>query len=110
MRRAAAVLGLVASFSPCPAHVALAAVAAPPPRALGAVDLPTAIALLAASLAVAASTIAAAIALKAVASAGFAASAERPQLTTWLLIMGGLAEGIAIYGLLIALLILFRVM
>ena len=101
---------LVLALPPCLSYSVLAAAAnSPPPKAWVAIDLPTAIALLAASLAVAASTIAAAIALKAVASSGFAASAEKPQLATWLLILGGLAEGIAIYGLLVALMIIFRV-
>ncbi|RLE73488.1 MAG: ATPase [Thermoprotei archaeon] len=64
---------------------------------------------LSAAIAVASSTIASAMALRIVASAGFAASAERPELTSYLLILGGLAEGIAIYGLLVAILLLGKI-
>ncbi|QOJ78301.1 ATPase [Infirmifilum lucidum] len=74
-----------------------------------ALDLPGAIALLAGAIAVAGSTLASGIALRGVATAGFAAAAEKPELTTWMLIMGGLAEGIAVYGLLLAILILGRI-
>mgnify|MGYP003874741711 CR=1 FL=1 len=64
---------------------------------------------LSAGIAVASSTIASAIALRSVASAGFAASVERPELTSYLLILSGLAEGIAIYGLLVAILLLGKI-
>ncbi len=64
---------------------------------------------LSAAIAVASSTIASAMALRIVASAGFAASAERPELSSYLLILGGLAEGIAIYGLLVAILLLGKI-
>ncbi|MEZ0345462.1 MAG: ATP synthase subunit C [Infirmifilum sp.] len=73
------------------------------------IDLPAAIALLAGAIAVAGSTIASGIALRGVATAGFAAAAEKPELTTWMLIMGGLAEGIAVYGLLLGILILGKI-
>ncbi len=63
---------------------------------------------LAAAISVAGSCLASGIALKGVAMAGFAASTERPELTTYVLILGGLAEGIAIYGLLVAIMILGR--
>ena len=76
------------------------------PRTL---QLPDAIALLAGAIAVAGSTIASGIALRGVATAGFAAAAEKPELTTWMLIMGGLAEGIAVYGLLLGILILGKI-
>jgi len=64
---------------------------------------------LCAALAVIASTTASAMALRIVASAGFAASAERPELSSYLLILGGLAEGIAIYGLLVAILLIGKI-
>lgn len=64
---------------------------------------------IAASISIAASCIASGIALKGVATAGFAAATERPELRTYLLILAGLAEGIAIYGLLIAIMILSKV-
>ena len=41
-------------------------------------------------------------------SAGMAAMAERPELATWVLVFAGLGEGIAIYGLVVAILILGR--
>ena len=68
----------------------------------GEVSLPC----LSASIAVGLSCLAAAIALKGVVTAGFAAMVERPEIRSFVLILGGLAEGIAIYGLLIAILIL----
>ncbi len=68
-----------------------------------------AIALIAAAVAVAGSTLASGIALSAVAKAGFAAYVERPDVKTWLLILGGLAEGIAIYGLLLGIMILGKI-
>ncbi len=64
---------------------------------------------LAAAVAVSMSCLASGIALAAVAKAGFAASAERPELKTYILILGGLAEGIAIYGLLVAIMILGKI-
>jgi len=67
---------------------------------------PDSIAILAAAIAVTGSTLAAGIALSSVAKAGLAAYVEKPDVKTWLLILGGLAEGIAIYGLLLAILIL----
>jgi V/A-type H+-transporting ATPase subunit K len=77
-----------------------------PPKTLQMADV---IALLAGAIAVVGSTVASSIALRAVATAGFAAAAEKPELATWLLIMGGLAEGIAVYGLLLAILILGKI-
>jgi len=64
---------------------------------------------LAATLCIVGSCFAAGLALRVVASAGFAASAERPELRTYILILGGLAEGIAIYGLLVAIMILGKI-
>ncbi len=61
---------------------------------------------LCAAIAVGVSCIAAALALRAVVTAGFAAITERPEVGSSILILGGLAEGIAIYGLLVAILIL----
>ena len=61
---------------------------------------------LSAAIAIGTSCIAAAIALQSVVSAGFAAAVERPEMRSFMIIMAGLAEGIAIYGLLIAILIL----
>lgn len=69
---------------------------------------PDSIAILGAAIAVAGSTLAAGIALSSVSKAGLAAYVEKPDVKTWLLILGGMAEGIAIYGLLLAILILGR--
>ena len=67
------------------------------------------VAIVSATTAVAVSCVSATIALKTVASAGFAASVEKPELKSYVLMLGGLAEGIAIYGLLIAILIIGKI-
>lgn len=112
MRREARILALMYLATLAVSASALAAAAAEflskPHAGDPAVDFSTALAFFAASLAVAGSTVAASWALRSVASAGFAAAAEKPELATWMLIMGGLAEGIAIYGLLVAILILAK--
>ena len=59
-----------------------------------------------AAIAIIGSTIAAGIALYGVAIGGSALLAENPDAFTSVLILGGLAEGIAVYGLLVAFLIL----
>lgn len=64
------------------------------------------IGLLSAGIAVAGSCLGAGIAIYGAASAGAAAMAERPETSVWILILAGLGEGVAIYGLLIAILIL----
>jgi V/A-type H+/Na+-transporting ATPase subunit K len=62
--------------------------------------------LLAAAVAVAGSCLGAGIAIYGAATAGAAAIAERPETSIWVLILAGLGEGVAIYGLLIAIMIL----
>ena len=62
--------------------------------------------LLAAAIAVAGSCLGAGIAIFGAATAGAAAIAERPETSIWVLILAGLGEGVAIYGLLIAIMIL----
>ena len=62
--------------------------------------------LLAAAIAVAGSCVAAGIAIYGAATAGSAAMAERPEISIWVIILAGLGEGVAIYGLLIAIMIL----
>lgn len=59
-----------------------------------------------AGIAVAGSTLGAGIALFGTASSGFAAIVEKAELSTWLLLIAGLGEGVAIYGLIIAIMIL----
>ena len=64
---------------------------------------------LAAAASVIGSCLASGIALKEIAKAGFAASTERPEMGTYVLILAGLAEGIAIYGLLVAIMMLGKI-
>lgn len=64
--------------------------------------------LLAAAVAVAGSCLGAGMAIYGAASAGAAAIAERPETSIWVLILAGLGEGVAIYGLLISILILSK--
>lgn len=108
-----AAFGIVIMIASATVFAAVATRAAqrvsPSAEATRKLELADAIAMLGAAIAVAGSTIASGIALGGVATAGFAAAAENPRLTTWMLIMGGLAEGIAIYGLLVAILILGRI-
>ena len=65
-------------------------------------------ALIAAAVAAGLSTLAAGYAVAAVGSAAVGALAEKPELLGRVLILVGLAEGIAIYGLIVAVLILNR--
>jgi V/A-type H+-transporting ATPase subunit K len=64
---------------------------------------------IAAALATGLSSLGAGIAVASVGSAAIGALAEKPELLGRTLIMVGLAEGIAIYGLIISILILNRV-
>ncbi|MGD2113392.1 MAG: ATP synthase subunit C [Gammaproteobacteria bacterium] len=64
----------------------------------------------AAALATGLSALGAGIAVAAVGSAAIGALAEKPELLGRALIMVGLAEGIAIYGLIISILILNRIL
>lgn len=65
-------------------------------------------AMMAAAIAAGLSTIGAGIAVASVGSAAVGALAEKPDLLGRVLIIVGLAEGIAIYGLIVAILILNR--
>ncbi|MEM2941880.1 MAG: ATP synthase subunit C [Candidatus Bathyarchaeia archaeon] len=65
--------------------------------------------LIAAALAVGLSGLGAGIAIFGSTSAGMAATVERPELTTWVLIFAGLGEGLAIYGLVVAIMILGKI-
>jgi V/A-type H+-transporting ATPase subunit K len=65
---------------------------------------------IAAALATGLSSLGAAIAVASVGSAAIGAIAEKPELLGRALIMVGLAEGIAIYGLIISILILNRIL
>jgi V/A-type H+-transporting ATPase subunit K len=66
-------------------------------------------AMIAAAIAAGLSTLAAGYAVAMVGSAAVGALAEKPELLGRVLILVGLAEGIAIYGLIVAVLILNRV-
>lgn len=95
------------------AGVACAALFAPGALAAEAAQAPpagTAIAwgYIAAALAAAASAIGAGIAVASVGSAAVGAITEKPELLGRMLILVGLAEGIAIYGLIVSVLILDR--
>jgi V/A-type H+-transporting ATPase subunit K len=65
---------------------------------------------IAAALATGLSSLGAGIAVAAVGSAAIGTLAEKPELLGRALIMVGLAEGIAIYGLIISILILNRIL
>jgi V/A-type H+/Na+-transporting ATPase subunit K len=65
-------------------------------------------AMIAAAIATAVSTLAAGYAVAVVGSAAVGALAEKPELLGRVLILVGLAEGIAIYGLIVSVLILNR--
>jgi V/A-type H+/Na+-transporting ATPase subunit K len=65
-------------------------------------------AMIAAAIAAGLSTLAAGYAVAAVGSAAVGALTEKPELLGRVLILVGLAEGIAIYGLIVAVLILNR--
>jgi V/A-type H+-transporting ATPase subunit K len=69
----------------------------------------TQLAVIAAAIAAGLSTLGAGYAVAVVGSAAVGALAEKPELLGRLLILVGLAEGIAIYGLIVAVLILNRV-
>jgi V/A-type H+-transporting ATPase subunit K len=65
--------------------------------------------LIGAAIATGLSTVGAGYAVAAVGSAGIGALAEKPELMGRVLVLVGLAEGIAIYGLIVSILILNRV-
>jgi V/A-type H+-transporting ATPase subunit K len=65
-------------------------------------------ALLAAAIAVAGASIGAAIAVAYTGAAAIAAMSERPEMFGRVMVIVGLAEGIAIYGLIIAIILIGR--
>lgn len=73
------------------------------------ISLGQGLAFIAAGLCVLGSCVGAGIAVGRAASASVGAISEKPELMTKCLIMVGLAEGIAIYGVVIAIIIIFRV-
>jgi V/A-type H+-transporting ATPase subunit K len=83
------------------------AVAASAPGAAASGDV-VALGLLAAAIATSAAALGAGFAVAKVGTAAVGALAEKPELFGRLLILVGLAEGIAIYGLIVSILILNR--
>lgn len=97
-----AVVASVLLWWPAPLAAQTAAAAtAQEPRARG-------IAFIAAALATGLSSLGASYAVASVGAAAIGALAEKPELLGRLLIVIGLAEGIAIYGLIISIMILAR--
>lgn len=88
----------------------LPAFGAEPGRAVGAAIDPGIVqwAMISAAIAAGLSSLAAGYAVASVGSAAVGALAEKPELLGRVLILVGLAEGIAIYGLIVAILILNR--
>jgi V/A-type H+-transporting ATPase subunit K len=95
---AGAVVGAVALT----AGTAMADAAAQPEPGAGAGGM----ALLAAAIAVAGSSIGAAIAVAYTGAAALAAMSERPEMFGRAMVIVGLAEGIAIYGLIVAIILI----
>jgi V/A-type H+-transporting ATPase subunit K len=102
---ALAIAALLGTMLLLVAPLALAQDAAP----RGPLDAAATWAFAAAAFATAASSIGAGMAVARVGSAAIGALAEKPELFGRLLIFIGLAEGIAIYGLIVSILILNRI-
>ncbi len=97
-------IGATALLGIAPAHAAEVGVVAAPGLPPGVLQW----GFLAAALATGMSSLAAGYAVAMVGSAAIGALAEKPELLGRVLILVGLAEGIAIYGLIISILILNR--
>lgn len=95
---AAALLAVALTAGPAPAASVSAAEAAS--------DGSGGLALLAAAIAVAGSSIGAAIAVAYTGAAALAAMSERPELFGRAMVIVGLAEGIAIYGLIVSIILI----
>ena len=67
------------------------------------------LAILSAGIAVSGSCLGAGLGLYAIGRSGPPAMVERPGIAIWILILAGLAEGVAIYGLLVAIMILGKI-
>ncbi|HEV7213030.1 MAG TPA: ATP synthase subunit C [Blastococcus sp.] len=104
MLAALVVLVLVLAVHPASAAPGATAVAASATQAAAA----NGSALIGASIAVAGSSIGAAIAVAYTGSAALAAMSERPELFGRAMVIVGLAEGIAIYGLIVAVILIGR--
>jgi len=98
-------VGLVVAGEEKPAGGETASVEEKKPR----LDPAAGLAFIAAAIATGASSLGAGIAVSVVASAALGAVAERPELMGRSLIYVGLAEGVAIYGLVISILIMMKI-
>jgi V/A-type H+/Na+-transporting ATPase subunit K len=101
-----AVVLLAAALAAGPAAAAVTTGAAGARVAAGAAADPNTGALLGAGIAVAGSTIGAGIAVAYAGAAAIAAMSERPELFGRAMVIVGLAEGIAIYGLIIGIILI----
>jgi len=101
-----AVVLLVAALTAGPAGAAVAAVAAKSAAASASGTSSNTGALLGAAIAVAGSTIGAGIAVAYAGAAALAVMSERPELFGRAMVIVGLAEGIAIYGLIIGIILI----
>jgi V/A-type H+/Na+-transporting ATPase subunit K len=93
-----ALIGVVLAAGPASAHGATATAAA--------ASSVNGMALIAAAIAVAGSSIGAAIAVAYTGAAALAAMSERPELFGRAMVIVGLAEGIAIYGLIVSIILI----
>jgi len=105
-RRARVILRVLLGASAVLGCVALATAARA--ATLAAASPSSGMALLGAAIAVAGSSIGAAIAVAYTGSAAIAAMSERPELFGRAMVIVGLAEGIAIYGLVVAIILVGR--
>jgi V/A-type H+/Na+-transporting ATPase subunit K len=101
-----AVILLVAALTAGPAGAAVAVGAAKSAAAAAGGTSSNTAALLGAAIAVAGSTIGAGIAVAYAGAAALAAMSERPEVFGRAMVIVGLAEGIAIYGLIIGILLI----
>jgi V/A-type H+-transporting ATPase subunit K len=105
-RRLLAVNGILMLGAVALAAVLLLGVVDPAQAATGGGNASSWAALLAAGIAVAGSTIGAAIAVAYTGAAALAAVSEKPEMFGRSLVIVGLAEGIAIYGLVVAIILI----
>lgn len=107
-KRAIAALSALAVFATALTVLLLGGPAAASPLAAAAEGGSGGMALLAAAIAVAGSSVGAAIAVAYTGAAALAAMSERPELFGRAMVIVGLAEGIAIYGLIVAVILIGR--
>ncbi|HUZ51453.1 MAG TPA: ATP synthase subunit C [Streptosporangiaceae bacterium] len=101
-----AVVLLAVAAGPAGAAVGVGTAKALPAAAAGTAHAASSAALIGAAIAVAGSTIGAGIAIAYVGAAALAAMSERPELFGRAMVIVGLAEGIAIYGLIVGIILI----